>query len=78
MDYINQLLKLTSHLLFIGISYQLLMSLFDWTKIIRNSRDNFGRVRLFVFFLAIIMGFMVSHFMLELIQMSQSLFLVLK
>lgn len=78
MDYINQLLKLTSHLLFIGISYQLLISLFDWTKIIRNSRDNIGKVKLFVFFLAIVMGFMVSHFMLELIQMSQSLFLVLK
>lgn len=74
MEYINNLLKLISHLLFIGISFQLLMDVFDWPKITRNHFDNIGKIKLFVFFLAIIMGYLVSHFMLELIQMSQTLF----
>lgn len=74
MEYINNLLKLISHLLFIGISFQLLLSLFDWSKIIKMTPENIGKLKLFVFFLAIIMGYLVSHFMLELIAMSQTLF----
>ncbi|MBY4764059.1 DUF1146 family protein [Streptococcus uberis] len=74
MEYINNLLKLISHLLFIGISFQLLMYIFDWSKITRHHLENIGKIKLFVFFLAIIMGYLVSHFMLELIQMSQTLF----
>ncbi|KHD44259.1 DUF1146 family protein [Streptococcus hongkongensis] len=76
MEYINKLLALFCHLLFIGISYQLLMSLFDWSKLIKNRTENLGKIQLFVFFIAIIMGYLVSHFILELIQMGQSLFLV--
>ncbi|WP_115242569.1 DUF1146 family protein [Streptococcus uberis] len=74
MEYINNLLKLISHLLFIGISFQLLMDIFDWSKITRHHLENIGKIKLFVFFLAIIMGYLVSHFMLELIQMTQTLF----
>ncbi|EGJ27905.1 DUF1146 family protein [Streptococcus porcinus] len=74
MEYINNLLKLISHLLFIGISFQLLISLFDWSKIIYRSPENIGKLKLFVFFLAIVLGYLVSHFILELIQMSQTLF----
>ncbi|AUT05727.1 DUF1146 family protein [Streptococcus parauberis] len=76
MEYINNLLGLFCHLLFIGISYQLLMSLFDWSKLVKNRAENLGKIQLFVFFIAIIMGYLVSHFILELIQMGQSLFLV--
>lgn len=76
MEYINNLLSLVCHLLFIGISYQLLMSLFDWSKLVKNRVENLGKIQLFVFFIAIIMGYLVSHFILELIQMGQSLFLV--
>ncbi|EFR44240.1 membrane protein [Streptococcus pseudoporcinus] len=74
MEYINNVLKLISHLLFIGISFQLLISLFDWSKIIYRSPENIGKLKLFVFFLAIVLGYLVSHFILELIQMSQTLF----
>ncbi|WP_172601634.1 DUF1146 family protein [Streptococcus porcinus] len=74
MEYINNLLKLISHLLFIGISFQLLISLFDWSKIIYRSPENIGKLKLFVFFLAIVLGYLVSHFILEPIQMSQTLF----
>lgn len=49
MEYINNLLKLISHLLFIGISFQLLISLFDWSKIIYRSPENIGKLKLFVF-----------------------------
>ncbi|WMB28374.1 DUF1146 family protein [Streptococcus didelphis] len=73
MEYIRNLLSFVSHLVFIGISYQLLISIFDWSKLRKSSSDNLGKVKLFVFFLAIIMGFLVSHFMLELIQISQNL-----
>ncbi|EMF49533.1 hypothetical protein SPJ2_0353 [Streptococcus parauberis KRS-02109] len=52
------------------------MSLFDWSKLVKNRAENLGKIQLFVFFIAIIMGYLVSHFILELIQMGQSLFLV--
>ncbi|MGT2932464.1 DUF1146 family protein [Streptococcus catagoni] len=78
MEYITNLLTLICHLLFIGISYQLLISIFDWTRLVRHRQDNLGKIRLFVFFLAIIIGYLVSHFILELIQVSQNLFLVFR
>ncbi len=59
------------------ISYQLLTSIFDWSKMTRNFSNNIGKIHLFVFLLAVIMGYLVSHFVLELIQIGQNLFLVL-
>lgn len=77
MEYINNLLILTCHFIFIMISYQLLTSIFDWSKMTRNFSNNIGKIHLFVFLLAVIMGYLVSHFVLELIQIGQNLFLVL-
>ncbi|EHI69929.1 DUF1146 family protein [Streptococcus ictaluri] len=78
MELITYILKLTSYLLFIGISYQLLMTLFDWHKVIHQRPENSGKLKLFLFFIAIVIGYVVSNFMLELIQMSQSLFFMLR
>ncbi|PZO93909.1 DUF1146 family protein [Streptococcus halichoeri] len=74
MNYLNQLLILSCHLLFIAISYQLLMSLFDWSRFIRRLPENLGKLKLFIFFLAIVLGYLVSHFILELVQMGHTLF----
>ncbi|HEL0709531.1 TPA: DUF1146 domain-containing protein [Streptococcus equi subsp. zooepidemicus] len=73
MEVIRTLLMFFSHLLFIGISYQVLISLVDWSKFIHYRPENMGRLRLLVLFLAIALGYLVSRFMLELIQISQYL-----
>ncbi|MGT2934866.1 DUF1146 family protein [Streptococcus castoreus] len=74
MESITKFMSFLCHLFFIGLSYQLLFSLFDWTKLIRSRPENVGKLRLFIFLLAIVLGYLVSHFMLEVIQISQSLF----
>ncbi|HEL1087537.1 TPA: DUF1146 domain-containing protein [Streptococcus equi subsp. zooepidemicus] len=73
MEVIRTLLMFFSHLLFIGISYQLLISLIDWSTFTHYRPENMGRLRLLVLFFAIALGYLVSRFMLELIQISQYL-----
>lgn len=74
MELLIKIIAFLCHLFFIGLSYQLLISVIDWTKVSHHRPDNLGRLRLFVFLLAIALGYLVSHFMLELIQISQTLF----
>ena len=48
MTIINQFVTLASHLVFIGLSYHMLISLFDWAKIIKNPIENTGKLKLFL------------------------------
>lgn len=57
------------------MTHQLLRQLFDWSKIIKNSAENVGRLKVFILFLSIAIGYLISHFFLEIITMSQTLFL---
>ncbi|MDV5976871.1 UNVERIFIED_CONTAM: DUF1146 family protein [Streptococcus canis] len=74
MELLMKIIAFLCHLFFIGLSYQLLISVIDWTKMSHYRPENLGKLRLFVFLLAIALGYLVSHFMLEIIQISQSLF----
>lgn len=53
MAIINQFVTLASHLVFIGLSYHMLISLFDWAKIIKNPIENTGKLKLFLLFISI-------------------------
>ena len=73
MTIINQFVTLASHLVFIGLSYQMLISLFDWAKIIKNPIENTGKLKLFLLFISITIGFLVSSFFIYVLTLCQSL-----
>lgn len=73
MEWIQYVLSLTSHCLFIGLVYRLLDELFDWDKLIKDSDHNKDKLRLFVLLVSIGLGYVVSQFVLGLIQMGQYL-----
>ena len=75
MEILNSTVTILCHLMFISMTHQLLRQLFDWSKIIKNSAENVGRLKVFILFLSIAIGYLVSHFFLEIITMSQTLFL---
>lgn len=75
MEILNSTVTILCHLIFIVMTHQLLRQLFDWSKIIKNSAENIGRLKVFILFLSIAIGYLVSHFFLEIITMSQTLFL---
>lgn len=75
MENLNSAVTVLCHLMFITMTHQLLRQLFDWSKIIKNSSKNVGRLKVFILFLSIAIGYLVSHFFLEVTAMSQSLLL---
>jgi len=68
------IVTLVSHLLFITLVNQLLRQLFDWSKLIKVSPENITRLNVFILLLSIAIGYLISHFLIEVIQISQSLF----
>ena len=60
MTILNDMVPLASHLVFIGLTYQMVNTLFDWEKITKNVIVNTGKLRLFLLFISIAMGFLVS------------------
>lgn len=73
MDLINQAVTLFSHIFFIYFSYQLWSKLFDWEKWIKMTPDNLNRLRLFVVFISIALGYIVSTFFLGILELSRTL-----
>ena len=78
MEILNSTVVILCHLIFITMTHQLLRQLFDWSKIIKNATENIGQLKVFILFLSIAIGYLVSHFFLEVITMSQTLFLGLQ
>lgn len=73
MLYLTQLVTLFSHMAFIALTHRLLVTLFDWQKVIKGTPDHLRLLNLFLIFLSIAIGFIVSTFLLTLIQFSQNL-----
>ena len=73
MAIINQFVTLTSHLVFIGLSYHMLISLFDWAKLIKNPIENTGKLKLFLLFISIALGYLVSSFILSVLAFGQNM-----
>ncbi|WP_270332360.1 DUF1146 family protein [Streptococcus infantarius] len=74
MEILNSSVTLISHLVFIAMTHQILQNLFDWSKLIKNTSENIGRLKVFILLVSIALGYMVSHFILEIITVSQTFF----
>ena len=72
MEYILSLVTLMSHLIFILLVHRLLVTLFDWSKIVKNAQDKLGQLRVFLILISIAIGYMVRHFMLEVLSIMQT------
>lgn len=73
MTILNDMVPLASHLVFIGLTYQMVNTLFDWEKITKNVIVNTGKLRLFLLFISIAIGFLVSSFFIHVLTLCQSL-----
>lgn len=78
MELSNNIVTLLSHLVFIIMTHQILRNLFDWSKIIKNPTENLGRLKVFILFISIAVGYLVSHFVLDVVLASQSIFFVIQ
>ncbi|MCO4635575.1 hypothetical protein Si034_01127 [Streptococcus infantarius subsp. infantarius] len=74
MEILKSSVTLISHLVFIAMTHQILRNLFDWSKLIKNTSENIGRLKVFILLVSIALGYMVSHFILEIITVSQTFF----
>ncbi|MGV3006512.1 DUF1146 family protein [Streptococcus pluranimalium] len=52
--------------------FHLLTHLVDWSKILKINQNNTSQVRFFVVLLSVILGYLASRFVLEIISLSQS------
>ncbi|WP_032528196.1 DUF1146 family protein [Streptococcus mutans] len=74
MEILRNSIMLMSHFIFIAIFYNLLINLFDWGKIVKRASENIGRLKLFLLFISIVIGYMVSIFIWSVISLSQDIF----
>ncbi|MGX7074017.1 DUF1146 family protein [Falseniella ignava] len=68
---VQLLFTLSSHMLFIYLSFYLLKDLVKWEKILKVTADNTKKIRLLVAFLSIALGFIISSFFISLYQLWQ-------
>lgn len=78
MEIISNSLNLIASLVFIWITHHLLITIFDWSKIIRSSQENIRQLRLFLLLISIAIGYLVSRFVIDMISLSQALFYTVK
>lgn len=72
MQIIMDSLALISHMIFIGIFFHLLTHLVDWSKYLKVTQETTGQVKLFVLLLSVVLGYLASRFVLEVIALSQA------
>ena len=68
---VQLLFTLSSHILFIYLSFYLLKDLVRWEKVLKVTADNTKKVRLLVGFFSIVMGYILSLFFISLYQLWQ-------
>lgn len=71
---IQIIFTLSSHLLFIFISFQLLSTVVNWERLLKINADNALKIRLLILFLSIALGYLVSLFFLAIYQVSFDFF----
>ena len=74
MEILRNSIMLMSHFIFIAIFYNLLINLFDWGKIDKRASEYIRRLKLFLLFISIVIGYMVSTFIWSVISLSQDIF----
>lgn len=75
---ILNIVTIVSNFIFIALFYQLFVDLFDWSKMIKMSPQNISKLKVFILLISIVGGDVVSHFLLEVIQLCQSIFWALQ
>lgn len=75
---ILNIVTIVSNFIFIALFYQLFVDLFDWSKMIKMSPQNISKLKVFILLISIVGGCVVSHFLLEVIQLCQSIFWALQ
>ncbi|EFM30784.1 MULTISPECIES: DUF1146 family protein [Streptococcus] len=68
---VQLLFTLSSHILFIYLSFYLLKDLVRWEKVLKVTAINTKKVRLLVGFFSIVMGYILSSFFISLYQLWQ-------
>ncbi|MDG7963848.1 DUF1146 family protein [Streptococcus pneumoniae] len=63
---IQLLFTLSSHMLFIYVSFYLLKDLVRWEKVLKVTDENTRKVRLLVAFFSIVIGYILSSFFISL------------
>ncbi|HGV3323987.1 TPA: DUF1146 family protein [Streptococcus pneumoniae] len=68
---VQLLFTLSSHMLFIYVSFYLLKDLVRWEKVLKVTDDNTRKVRLLVAFFSIVIGYILSSFFVSLYHLWQ-------
>lgn len=68
---VQLLFTLSSHMLFIYVSFYLLKDLVRWEKVLKVTDDNTRKVRLLVAFFIIVIGYILSSFFISLYHLWQ-------
>lgn len=71
---VQLLFTLSSHMLFIYVSFYLLKDLVRWEKVLKVTDDNTRKVRLLVAFFSIVIGYILSSFFISLYHLWQEAF----
>ncbi|HEL2068101.1 TPA: DUF1146 domain-containing protein [Streptococcus suis] len=66
------ILQFFSHILFIYLAHNLLVTTVDWSRWLKVTGDNQRKINLLILFLAIALGYLVSTFFLELLMVGRS------
>ncbi|CKC98314.1 TPA: DUF1146 family protein [Streptococcus pneumoniae] len=68
---VQLLFTLSSHMLFIYVSFYLFKDLVRWEKVLKVTDDNTRKVRLLVAFFSIVIGYILSSFFISLYHLWQ-------
>ncbi|HEU0385743.1 TPA: DUF1146 domain-containing protein [Streptococcus pneumoniae] len=68
---VQLLFTLSSHMLFIYVSFYLLKDLVRWEKVLKVTDDNTRKVHLLVAFFSIVIGYILSSFFISLYHLWQ-------
>ena len=68
---VQLLFTLSSHMLFIYVSFYLLKNLVRWEKVLKVTAENTRKVRLLIALFSIVMGYIMSSFFISLYQLWQ-------
>ncbi|WP_088781298.1 DUF1146 family protein [Streptococcus pneumoniae] len=68
---VQLLFTLSSHMLFIYVSFYLLKDLVRWEKVLKVTDENTRKVRVLVAFFSIVIGYILSSFFISLYHLWQ-------
>ena len=71
---IQLIFTLSSHMIFIFLSFPLLSTVVNWERLLKVNADNALKIRLLILLLSIALGFLLSSFFLNLYTLGRDVF----